>query len=170
MTAKLLRTGLLAVSFSAGVVSALAFSQPPKERDDEVAIKFSEAPEPVRAAALKVAPEKNMTKVTRESDDGITTYEVEFTEDGGSGSGTFTRMGDVLEIEHGIPESKLPAAAIAAVRKAYPGTTLGPIVIVTKTYYEVQVSKDGKKHEVRVDASGEIEHEEGDENHEKGGK
>jgi uncharacterized membrane protein YkoI len=169
MSTKAFRIGFLIV-VGAGLSAAFAFSQPPAQRDEETTIKLVDAPEAVRTAAAKLAPEKNITKVTRESDDGITTYEVEFTQDGVAGSGTFTPMGDVLEVEREVAESKLPAAAVAAVKKANPGSTIGSVALVTRTYYELQIVKDGQKREVKVDASGEIDRDEGDEGHEKRGK
>jgi uncharacterized membrane protein YkoI len=162
----------LGAFIAAGGLTAYSFAQPagkpgqpaqkaqkPEEKeDDEVQIKLSEAPEAVRTAALKLTSEKNITKVTRESDDGISTFEVEFNENGSTSSGTFSAAGDVLEVEHGVTQDKVPAAAMAAVKKENPGVSFGNIVIVTKTFYEVEVVKDGKKHEVVVNAAGDIEH------------
>lgn len=163
----LVNTRILGVSFlalvaGAGVAASLAFTQPAGEKMDEegneVTIKLAEAPAPVRAAAMKLTAEKNITKVTRETDDGVTTFEVDFSEGGVSGSGTFTQAGETLELEHGLTEAKIPAAAMDAVKKAHPGATFGEMTSVTKFYYEIEVMKDGKMHEVKVDATGEIEH------------
>lgn len=170
--------GLWTIVLGAGMAASLALSQPPAkekaEEGDEATIKLSEAPEAVRTAALKLTAEKNITKVIRESDEGITTFEVEFTDAGASGSGTFTPAGDTLEVERGVTEAKLPAATLAAIKKANPGATFSTMVHVTKFYYEIEVVKDGKKHGVKVNAAGEIEEaehaKEADEEHEKKGK
>ncbi|MFA6044574.1 MAG: PepSY domain-containing protein [Phycisphaerales bacterium] len=143
----------------AGLAAALAFSQPADYGDEgtETTIKLAEAPEAVKAAAVKMTPANTITKVIRETDDGITTYEIEFNENGTSGSGTFATTGEMLELERGTTEAKVPAAAMDALKKANPGATFSSMSAVTKFYYEIEVVKDGKKHEVKVSASGEIE-------------
>lgn len=123
----------------------------------EVEIKFSDAPEAVRKAALKLTTEANITKVTRETAHGVNLYEVEFKDGATSSSADFAESGDVLEVERGIAEADIPAAAMTAIHKAHPGATLGQPHLVTKTFYEIEIVENGKKHEVKVNAAGMIE-------------
>jgi uncharacterized membrane protein YkoI len=128
------------------------------EESDEEVIDLAKAPEAVRTAALKLAgSEKAITKVTKEEEDGTFTYEVEYTADGVENSAEFSPAGDLMKTERGTTEAKLPAAALAALKKSYPNATFAHPVIVTKTFYEVEVKTDGEKHEVKVNASGELE-------------
>jgi hypothetical protein len=69
-----------------------------------------------------------------------------------------------METEKQVQASSLPSAAMAAVKKQYEKATLGDINLVTKTFYEVNVTIDGKKTEVVVDPSGKIKNRHG--NHE----
>jgi hypothetical protein len=184
MNTRKLAVGIVSLAVIAGV-GAWALPQPPKEtgkarpeakekEGEEQVITLDKAPEAVRAAAVKVAGDaKNITKVTREEDEeDIATYEVEYTEGGAACSAVFSPAGDLMEQERSIAEAKLPAAAMAALKKEFPKATFEKPESVTKMYYEVVVVIDGKKHGVKVDAAGEIEdeHEEHGEGHEKGEK
>jgi hypothetical protein len=64
-----------------------------------------------------------------------------------------------MEIEKSVKESSLPAAIMAALRKDYPKATFKDPNLVQKFYYEVDIVIDGKTHEVKVDAAGNIEDE-----------
>lgn len=137
-----------------------------KEGDEgEIVIKLAEAPEAVRAAAAKVVPADKVTKVIKEEDEGVTTYEIEYQADGMESSAVFSAAGDLMEIEKGIKDSALPAAAAAALNKEYPGGTFGDHVAVQKFYYEVEVTAGGKTHEVKIDAAGDIHDGSKGENH-----
>lgn len=177
MIARKLATPILFLALAGGVAT-WAVAQPTKpaapaapaaakENDDEVEIKFAEAPEAVRTAALKVTNEKSIKKVIKESDEGVTTYEVEFADNGASGSVTLSGMGDVLEVERGITQDKLPPAAQAALKKSYAGASFGEIHLVTKTFYEVEIVTNGKKHEIKVNAAGDVEDSKHEAEHEK---
>ena len=64
-----------------------------------------------------------------------------------------------MESEKGTTEAKLPAALMAALKKDYPKATFAKPFAVTKMFYEVEVVIDGKAHQVKVDAAGNIEDE-----------
>jgi hypothetical protein len=130
------------------------------EKDDEkseVIIKLADAPDAVKAAARKLTAEANITRVIRESDEGITTYEVEYTDAGVKCAAIFSANGDLMETERTIATGTLPAAAAAAIRKEYTKATVSTVQLVTKTYYEVELTENGKKREIKVDAAGNIE-------------
>jgi hypothetical protein len=130
-----------------------------QDGDEEDVIALERAPEAVRIAAIKVAgtPE-NITEVIEEEDDeDVVTYEVEYKDGTTECAAVFSVTGDLMELERGTTEDKLPTAVMAALKKDYPTATFEKPMAVTRMYFEVQVVIDGKKHEVRVDASGTIE-------------
>lgn len=142
-----------------------------KEGDEEEVITLDKAPEAVRAAAIKLAGDaKNITKVIKEEDDeDVVQYEVEYIEGAVKCAAIFSAAGDLMETEKSMTEAKLPAAVMAALKKDYPKATFADPQVVTKMFYEIEVVIDGKKHEVKVDASGNIEDESKDDGeHSKG--
>ncbi len=186
MNTRKLSVGLVSLALLAGA-GAWAFAQPgqppqaagnsqpkgeEKEGDEEEVITLDKAPEAVRAAAIKLAGDaKNITKVIKEEDDeDVVQYEVEYNEGAVKCAAIFSAAGDLMETEKSTTEAKLPAAVMAALKKDYPKATLANPFVVTKMFYEVEIVIDGKKHEVRVDASGNIEDESKDDGDDKGDK
>ncbi len=127
--------------------------------DDEVVIKLGEAPEAVRTAVGKLTPADKVVKVTKETDEGITIFEVDYTKDGVNCSATLSGLGEVMELEKAVAETALPAAVMAELKKEYPNATFQSPIAVQKFYFEVGIVIDGKTHEVKVDAAGNIEDE-----------
>ncbi|MFN7020023.1 MAG: hypothetical protein ACK4WH_01680 [Phycisphaerales bacterium] len=182
MDTRKLSVGLVSLALLTGA-GAWAFAQPgqppqpphpagnsqpkgdEKEGDEEEVITLDKAPEAVRAAAIKLAGDaKNITKVIKEEDDEDNVqYEVEYNEGAGGGAvqcaAIFSTAGDLMETEKATSEAKLPAAVMAALKKDYPKATFANPFVVTRMFYEVEIVIDGKKHEVKVDASGNIEDE-----------
>ena len=170
----------LALSLSAllvtGAAIGLAYAQTPPakppatpptapkqaEKDEgdeanEVTIQFADAPAAVKIAAIKLTPEKNIKKVSKETDEGVTIFEVEYTSsDGKSMSADLSEKGDVLSIDTDIKPEALTEAAAKAIKKAYPSGTIKGAEAVQEFYFEVRVMADGKPHEVKVTATGEI--------------
>jgi hypothetical protein len=158
---------LVGVGGVAGV-AALGRAQPPerpreperqREEGQESQIKLSDTPEAVRAAVTKLTTADQVKKVTRETDEGVTTFEVEYTTDGGDCSAVFSPAGDVLELEKPLKDA-LPGPAAEAINKRFKGAEIKGRTSVQKFSYEVQVVVDGKTREVRVDACGRFEDEE----------
>ncbi len=179
MNARLLSTGLLSVALLSGA-AVWAFAQPATqppttpakapekpaakagEEADEEVIDLAKAPEAVRAAAIKLAGlEKAIKKVIKEEDEDVYTYEVEYTADGVDCAAIFSTAGDLMEQEKATAEAKLPAAVMTALKKEYPKATFKNPNSVQKFYYEIDIVIDGKSHEVKVDAAGNIEDEHG---------
>lgn len=177
MNTRQLSVGLVSLVLLAGA-GAWAFTrpgQPPnpagstqpmgeeRENDEEEIITLDKAPEAVRAAAIKLAGDaRHITKVSKEEDDeDALTYEVEYTEGSGPSAvacaAIFSAAGDLMETEKATSKTDLPAAVLAALKKDYPRATFTDPQFVTRMFYEINVVIDGKKHEVRVDASGNIE-------------
>lgn len=175
MDTRKLSVGLVSLALLAGA-GAWAFAQPvqppqpagqprpagaEKEGDDEEVITLDKAPEAVRAAAIRLAGDaKNITKVIKEEDDeDVVQYEVEYNEGATKCAAIIAVSGELMETEKGTTEAKLPAAVMAALKKDYPQATFANPFVVAKMFYEIEVVINGKKHEVKVDASGNIEDE-----------
>ena len=186
MDTRKLSVGFVSIALLAGA-GAWAFAQPgqppqpagqaqpkgeEKEGDEEEVITLDKAPEAVRAAAIKLAGDaKNITKVIKEEDDeDVVQYEIEYNEGAVKCAAIFSTGGDLMETEKATTEAKLPAAVMAALKKDYPKATFADPQVVTKMFYEIEIVIDGKKHEVKVDASGNIEDESKGGNHDKGEK
>ncbi len=186
MDTRKLSVGFVSIALLAGA-GAWAFAQPgqppqpagqaqpkgeEKEGDEEEVITLDKAPEAVRAAAIKlVGDAKNITKVIKEEDDeDVVQYEVEYNEGAVKCAAIFSTAGELMETEKGTSEAKLPAPVMAALKKDYPKATFANPFVVTKMFYEVEIVIDGKKHEVKVDASGNIEDESKGDGDDKGEK
>ena len=98
----------------------------------------------------------------------MTTYEIDYTDGSVACAMLLSAAGDVIESERGIEHGKIPAAAMAALMQRYPNATLGDAVVATKVVYEVEITVDGKKREVKIEASGAMEDKYG--NWKEGGK
>ena len=147
---------------SAPPPAAPAKAAEPKEPegDESEEIPFEKAPEAVRAAALRLVAgdAKHITKVIREEDeDDVVSYEVEFTVGDAACAAILTQAGEVKEVERPTTEAKLPAAVVAAVRAAFPGAKIEKPMVVTRTFYEVQVTVDGKTVELLLDPAGQTQ-------------
>ena len=157
-----LRTNALAIAFlaAAGGISALTFATNFGDEEwNEVVIKFTDAPAAVQAALSKLTDASTVTKVIKETDEGISVYEIEFTKAGVKSSADISAAGDVMEIETTVATTTLPAAAMAALKMEFPNATMGDCSLVQKTYFEMDMMIDGKKREVKFDAAGNIEDE-----------
>jgi len=157
-----LRTNALAIALlaAAGGMSALTFATNFGDEEwTEVVIKFTDAPASVQAALSKLTDASTVTKVIKETDEGISVYEIEFTKAGVKSSADISAAGDVMEVETTVTMTKLPAMAMAALKKEFPNATMGDCSLVQKTYYEIDMIIDGKKREVKFDAAGNIEDE-----------
>ena len=113
--------------------------------------------EAARAAVLKSTTAQAVKTVTKETEHGIDTYEVDYMDGQVACAMIVSAAGDAIETERGVSLERIPAAAMAAVKSRFPSAQLGDAVIATKITYEIEVTIDGKKHEVKVDASGLID-------------
>lgn len=157
-----IKTNALAIALlaAAGGMSALTFATNFGDEEwTEVVIKFTDAPASVQAALSKLTDASTVTKVIKETDEGIAVYEIEFTKAGVKSSADISAAGDVMEVETTVATTTLPAAAMAALKMEFPKATMGDCSLVQKTYYEMDMIIDGKKREVKFDAAGNIEDE-----------
>ena len=128
----------------------------PAEEADETPIKLADAPEAVRLAILKLASTDKIKKVVKEEQEGATIYEVEYTTKGGEHTATLSPGGHVMQVENLVEESKVPAEALAALKKAHPNATFKNHTAVKEFYYEMDVIENGKTKEIKFDAMGRV--------------
>ncbi|NBV65180.1 MAG: hypothetical protein EBR71_12105, partial [Planctomycetes bacterium] len=119
-------------------------------------------PEAARAIVKKSTKDDSVKKVTKETAHGVTTYEIDYMDGSVACAMLLSAAGDVIESERGIAHDKIPAAAMAALMQRYPNATLGDAVVATKVVYEVEITVDGKKREVKMEASGAMDEKYGD--------
>lgn len=134
----------------------LGWEQEGKE-DEEKRISIGQAPPAVQAAILKIVGGNPIKEIVMEMDDGVAEYEAEYTVNGVEHSVTCAATGHVMELEHGVPATSLPPAVLSALARRFPGAKIKEAAAVQVFFHEVELEKDGKKVEVSVMASGEIE-------------
>ena len=87
-------------------------------------------------------------------------YEAAFILDGKKGSANFSSTGEWLETEVGVALTTVPAEVLAAVKNAYPASTVKEVFSIEtkagKHYYEVEYTIGKKTNEVKVTAEGAI--------------
>ena len=125
-------------------------------KSSEKPIELAQAPQAVRSAIERVTKDGQVTRVTHEDDEGMSMYEVEFTQQGLECSAAITEGGEVTEIERGVAASALPPAITSAIAAKYKGATVKKAERLEMHLFEVAVSKGSKTHSVKVFASGEI--------------
>jgi len=131
-----------------------------EEDAEEAKIPFDTAPEAVRAAIRKLAPGQSIGQVERDTEDGLTTFEVEYTSAGGKVTASLSETGEILEIERDAPT--LPDAVTKAIAKAMPGAKVVKSESIQVFMYEVVVEKDGKRQEIKIAPNGEMDEEDED--------
>jgi hypothetical protein len=136
--------------------------RPVSDESDETEIKVADLPDAARAIVKQSTKDDSVKKVTKEMAHGVTTYEIDYIDGSVACAMLLSAAGDVIESERGIAHEKIPAAAMAALKQRYPNATLGDAVVATKVVYEVEITVDGKKREVKVEASGAIDDKHGD--------
>ena len=153
----------LVLATSAGIVFAVGH----EDRDDDephkanrehvTSIKFESAPKAVRDAFTQNTSGKTPSKVERIKDEGVTKYEIEYAGTDGICSATYSDQGHLLESETAIKLSALPDAVLKELKKDYPDAAIVETEAVQLNYYEVEIVKNGKKRDVIVLATGDIE-------------
>ncbi|MCX7717519.1 MAG: PepSY-like domain-containing protein [Candidatus Sumerlaeaceae bacterium] len=122
--------------------------------DGEKTIALSEAPAPVRETVAKLLKGAAPISVTVEEEDDGELYEVEYADGGTTRSVELTAEGAVVEDEETVATDSVPAAVAAAIAKARKGGDVREVTLVRKYYYEVEVVRDGKTHELQISPAG----------------
>lgn len=146
----------IAVLVCAGAVAARSPLGAEGEKK-ETEIKLADMPEAARTAVLKSTTAQAVKMVTKETAHGIDTFEVDYVDGAVPCAMIVSAAGDTIETERGVALDRIPAAAVAAVKARFPSAQLGDAVVATKIMYEIEITVDGKKREVKVDASGAID-------------
>ena len=142
----------LSVVIIAAAASTIAFAGEDK-------ISLDAAPAAVQASIKKVVGAGKMGDVTKESEDGKTVYEAEFTLDKAEHSVKVSESGDVLEEETELDAPALPAAVTDAIKAKFATGKIEDASLVKaggKTFYEVGVEVGDEDHEIKIDAAGKI--------------
>lgn len=124
------------------------------DEGEEVAVDAANVPAAVKSAVEPHAKGAAIDKYTKETDDGAVAYEAEFKVDGKKCSVKVAEDGTVVEVEK--PADALPASVTDAIKKKYPAATIKKSEAVQVNFFEVKVENNGKTHEVKVDATGNI--------------
>ena len=128
-----------------------------EEGDEEEQVDISKVPEPVRAAAQKHFAALAGCKASRENDHGSTIYEI--VGKGGDGmdvSLNITASGSIFEVERETKADALPAEVRATLAKSFSDATLDKAEVIEEHFYEVQMTKNGKRFEVQLSATGHV--------------
>ena len=139
----------LAVTFVLSVAAAYA-------QDTEKKVKMSDLPEPVRKTVREQSKGATIRGLAKETENGITSYEVELKVNGHSRDVLIDPGGAVLAVEEEVPLNALPQAVKAELlKKAGKGKILS-VESITKNNvlveYEAQVNTAGKRSEIKVAA------------------
>ncbi len=119
----------------------------------EEKISREDLPKAVRKAVAEKFPKAKIRGVSKEVEDGKTTFEVEMTIGDRSVDAVFNPKGKVLEIEKQIPVSKLPKKVREEIAEHFPGAKIEKAEAVTRgdhgpVVYEVDLeavlTADGK--------------------------
>lgn len=142
-------------------VSLLAFARgedDPKERK----IKAADVPKAALEALKKLAAGAEITEFEMEVENGVTLYEGTWKGPRGEFEAEVTAQGDVVEMEEPISAEVLPKVILEAVRKTAGSDAKLHAEKKTVIYYEVEFTKDGKRHEVCYTAAGRVAGDEAD--------
>ena len=163
------------VVLAAAVAAALFLPAvvPGQEKDEKMeSSKPVALPKKVHEALHAKFPKVELGTQSKETEDGKTVYDVEFTQEGTKFEADFFEDGTILNWEQEMAASALPAAVKTALEAKYPGATAGTVMAVTGVKggkdvlegYEVMLKgKDGKESEVMIAPDGKIIEEGGDE-------
>ena len=131
----------------------------------EKKIKRSELPEKVEKTVVDQSRGATIRGFSQETENGRTTYEVEFIVNGHSKDVEMDSNGAVLEVEEQVDLKSLPADVRAGLQASAGKGKITKIESITKkdklVAYETQVERNGKKSEVQVGPTGQpLDHEE----------
>ena len=139
---------------------SLAFCATALAQNSEKKIKMTDLPEAVRKTVQEQSKGATLRGLAKEVEDGKTFYEAELKVNGRNRDVLIDPTGAVVEIEEQVTLASLPANVKATIQKA---AGKGKILIVesvtknnTLEAYEAQISKAGKKSEIKVAPNGQL--------------
>lgn len=126
-------------------------------RAAETAVKMTELPPAVQAAVKEQTKNATLVGLSREKENGKTTYEAETTVNGKSRDVSFSQTGAILSVEQEVDLDSLPAAAKSAILKKLGKAQLKKVELVTvgsTVSYEATIDRNGKASEISVNQDG----------------
>ena len=141
------------------VLLAAAISQAYPQEEQEQSIKKKDVPKPILEAFEKAYPKAMITGYSKETDKGVTSYEIESKEAGVHRDVQYAPDGTLIVVEESMPYAKLPDAVRNAVTKEYPKGKVTHCEKLSKTaltQYEVALKSGKQKYEVVFNSDGTI--------------
>src|SRR5262245_47057743 len=150
------------------VFTTTAFAM--QESSKEEKIKTSQLPAAVAEAVKSNCPGCGIDKATREVENGVTVYDIEFK--GGKGEIALAEDGSVIDRETAVSLKDVPPAALEAIRKGASGGKIkyvakdeihaelkdGQIIKLSspRYVYEAELQKDNQVAEIEVTSEGQV--------------
>lgn len=120
-------------------------------------VTMNQMPAPVRETAMKISKGAKIKGLSKETEHGKTTYEVETFQDGRGKDFTIDSNGNVIEIEEQVELSSLPESIRTELRQKAGNGKILKIESVTKNgklvNYEAQVRNGRHTREIEVAAN-----------------
>jgi uncharacterized membrane protein YkoI len=147
---------LIGSALAAGPSQAQA---PAKEVKAAPGVDLKILPPAVLEAFAKAYPKAVIKGASKETEKGVTYYEVESVDGKMNRDLLYTADGNAVEVEEAIVPGALPAAVIKALRKAYPGYKIikaEDMLKDGKKVFELEIKVHGKTMGVTIDPAGQI--------------
>ena len=124
-----------------------------KTERKEAMVKLAEAPQAVRDKIAKLLPGVELTEFNVENEDGATVYKGVWKKGTLENEIAVDETGSLIEMETKMAEATVPAAVVAAAKKAFPN---GELEFEKKemVFYEVELTVDGKERELLLSPLG----------------
>ena len=121
-------------------------------------VTMADLPAAVQAAVKDQTKTAKLVGLSKETENGKTTYEAETTLNGKSRDVSFDKSGAIIGIEQEVDLDSIPAPAKAAIQKQIGTGKLKKVESVTErsspVSYEATIVRNGKTSEVGVNADG----------------
>jgi uncharacterized membrane protein YkoI len=127
---------------------------PEGEEENEQEVPYQSLPAAARAAAVKALAGATDFSAEKESERGVTHFEVVGKKGGKAITVTLSGAGEIVELETEIFYAELPAAVRERLKREYPGVSFEIVELVEPRYFEVKFKTDGNWHEVQIYPSG----------------
>ena len=161
MQIKTIVSGIAALALVAG----LAINVSAEEKgENEKPLALADVPAAVQSAIKQFAGSNPIERISKESEDNKTIFEAAITINGSKQAIEVFADGTVNQTEKQVSLKDVPDPVQAAIKSLAGSGSVYEIVEETsdgKKNYEVEVTVNGKKREVHIDANGKIEKDEG---------
>lgn len=157
---------------TAALVLGLLLTAPAASAQGEKALNREQIPETVMATLRARFPQAEIREWTREDEDGVALYDIEFHQRGRKFEADIKEDGTIHNWEREIAPADLPGAVKAAVESEHPGSTIGETMEITEVtdgeevlegYEIILETADNREIEVAVAPDGTVLEEDGEE-------